>query len=268
MDNLPGVFTAKTASGKLYYRSSITHQRKHISLGSYSTEIDAHEAYLKASNILTNNNVYYEIDQYQLVGNPLPFEKWVMLINLKDNNIYCRNPIYLKNKYFLYYLDIHTPLKFDVDDLFYFMEHKIMRRGGHLFVTEYGMQVNILLRYGIKNYAVCGRDYHFVNEDSNDFRYQNIVIINRYHGVLKEVTNGKVQYCVKIHVNGDIIVGRYPSEIEAAIAYNKAAKILYVKGIKKDFPENYIDSCNEIEYAKIYNSLRISKKIRNFEINI
>lgn len=37
-----------------------------------------------------------------------------------------------------------------------------MRRGGHLFVADYGMQVNILNRYGIKNYAVKDKDYIFV----------------------------------------------------------------------------------------------------------
>ena len=267
MGNLPGVFSAKTKSGKLYFRSSITYQRKHISLGSYAIKEEAHQAHLKASQILNCDNIYYEIDQFKMHGYPLSFDKWVMLINLKDNGMYCRNPIYLKSKYFLYYLDVHTPLKFDVDDLFYFMEHKIMCRGGHLFVAEYGMQINVLSRFGIKNYAVAGRDFRFINGDTYDFRYQNIQIINRYHGVVKEVKKGKELYCSKIHINGDFIIGRYPTEVEAAIAYNKAANLLCTKGIKKDFPKNYIDSCNEIEYAKTYNALRISKKLRNLEVN-
>ena len=139
-----------------------------------------------------------------------------------------------------------------------------MRRGGHLFVSQYGMQVNILSRYGIKNYGVQNRDYRFVNGDNTDFRYRNILIINKYHGVIKETSRGIDRYCAKIHVNGDIIVGRYSSESEAAIAYNKAAALLKAKGIKKDFPENYLDCYNDIEYAKLFNSIRISKALKEY----
>lgn len=266
MGNLPGVFEAKTAKGNIYYRSSITYQRKHISIGSFSSQLDAHDAYLQASMILTDKNSHFSIEEYDKYGPPLSFEKWVMFLNLKDNGMYCKNPIYLKYKHFLYYLDEQTALKFDVDDLFYYRNHKIMRRGGHLFVAEYGMQVNILSRYGIKNYAVAGRDFKFVNGDCNDFRYQNIKIINRYHGVIKEIKNGNTLYVAKIHIKGDTIVGKYLTEAEAAIAYNKAARILKEKGLVKDFPENYVESCTEIEYAKIYNNIRISKNIRNFNL--
>ena len=89
----------------------------------------------------------------------LPFEKVVILINYRDNNIYIKNPIYLFNNYFVYYLNQSTILKFDKDDLFYYSSHKIQYRGGHLFVSDYGMQYNILNRYGIKPYAVKGKDY-------------------------------------------------------------------------------------------------------------
>ena len=44
-----------------------------------------------------------------------------------------------------------------------------MKRGGHLFVADYGMQINIMSRYGIKNYAVLGKDYRFINEDTYDY---------------------------------------------------------------------------------------------------
>ena len=89
-------------------------------------------------------------------------------------------PIYLKNKYFLYYLSPSLCLKFDIDDLFYYSSKKIMCRGGRLFVNDYGMQCSILNRYGIKNYAVCGKDYHFINGDATDFRYENIEILTTH----------------------------------------------------------------------------------------
>lgn len=266
MSKLAGVFTSQKVSGEKYYRASITYQLKHISLGSYATAVEANKAYKKASLILTSSEgEQFKIEDYRRLGEPFLFDKWVMLINLKENGMYCRNPILLKHKYFIYYLDPDTPLKFDVDDLFYYMKHKIMRRGGHLFVSEYGMQINLLSRYGIKNYAVPNRDYRFANGDSTDYRYRNIQIINRYHGVTKDTVRGAVVYTAKIHIVGDIIVGRYLSETEAAIAYNKAAAILKSKGLKKDFPENYVDEYNEIQYAKIYHSLRINRRIRDFK---
>lgn len=261
MPSLPGVTKATRKNGQIYYRTSITFQNKHISLGSYSTETSANLAYLTASEILRESK--YTIDEYDTTF-PLPFEKWVILINFRDNGMYFKNPIYLKNRYFIYYINKKKLFKFDIDDLFYYAHHKIMSRGGHLFVSDYGMQVNILSRYGIRNYAVTGRDYRFVNGDTSDYRYANIQVINRYYGVIKEQDKGFSSYTAKIHINGDFIIGRYTTEQEAAIAYNKAARILKENGLKKDFSENYINNMDEIEYARIYHRVRISKKIRNY----
>jgi hypothetical protein len=248
---LPGVFKAVKKNGDVYYRASVTYKNKHISLGSYPSEDDANRAYLVAGEILQASKS--EIDDYTN-EHILDLDKWVILINLRDNGMYFKNPIYLKKRYFIYYINRKILLKFDIDDLFYYAHHKIMKRGGHLFVSDYGMQVTILSRYGIKNYAVPGRDYRFANGDTSDYRYGNIEIINRYHGV------------TKLHINGDYIIGRYATDIEAAIAYNKAARLINEKGITKDFPENYINEIDEIEYARIYHAVRISKKLRNYTI--
>lgn len=264
MKLLPGVFIAKKKDGTLYYRSSITFRSKHISIGSFPSNEQANHAYKEASDILSDFSI--TIEDYEKLNSCLTFEKWIVLINFRDNNIYIKNPIYIREKYFLYYLDIDIILKFDVDDLFYFSNHKIMRRGGHLFVSDYGMQVSILSRYGIKNYAVLNRDFRFVNGDIYDFRYGNIQIINKYHGVNRILHNGLYLYVTKIHINGDYIIGKYRTEHEAAIAYNKAVNILKEKGCNKNFPQNYILDIDEIEYAKIYNMLKISKKIRDYSI--
>lgn len=261
---LPGVYKAKKKSGELYYRSSITYLNKHISLGSYSREKDAHEAYVLAGEVLKSPNKW-NIDNYP---SPclLSFHKWVVLVNVRDNSIYIRNPVYLKTSFFLYYIDKNTVLKFDVEDLFYYSKYKIIKRGGHMFTTEYGMQINLLSRYGIKNYSVPGRDFVFVNGDETDFRYSNIEIINPYHGVTKHVNNSKILYQAKIHINGDYIIGRYNTVEEAAIAYNKATNVLKDKGFNKNYPQNYIDGMDEITYAAQYQRIRISKKL--FVINI
>ena len=52
-----GVYSAKKKDGTVYYRANITYQTKHISLGSFSSEEDAHSAYLEACNLLENEAV-------------------------------------------------------------------------------------------------------------------------------------------------------------------------------------------------------------------
>lgn len=261
MSKLPGVFSAKKKNGDLYYRSSITYRAKHISLGSYPDEAQAHETYLIASRILTQDTLLTP-DDYE--ESPLPFSKWVVLTNFKNNGIYIKTPIYLMSNYFHYYLSQTDVLLFDADDLFYYSNHSIMRRGSHLFVADYGMQVNIASRYGIKNFAVKDRDYRFVNGDDHDFRYSNIEIINPYYGVSLVTDSYPANYLVKIHVNGDFIVGRYPSVTDAAIAYNKAADLLKKHGIQKNYTANYLAELSSDEYSKIYDRLELEARFLRY----
>lgn len=264
MSDIPGVFTTYRKDGTQYYRVSITYRNKHISLGSFDDSPKAAKVYREADLLLHSESsgnlaepaLYYHPDKCSI-----PFEKWIILVNFRDNGLYFKTPIYIFHKYFLYYLAPDRCLKFDVDDLFYYSTRKIMIRGRHLFVNDYGMQVSVLSRYGIRSHAVCGRDYIFVNGDCDDFRYGNIHIINQYYGVRKIIKNARTMYKAIIHIHGNFVVGTYPDEKEAAIAYNKAARLLEGKGIIKAYPSNYIDDISQIEYARIYNSVRISKKL-------
>lgn len=259
---LPGAYLAFKKNGTSYYRSSITFQNKHISLGSFDSEQDAHKAYTDAARLLTDFST--AIDDIFSLPTILNFGKVISLLNFRDNHIYFKNPIYLRNNYFVYYLSPSEELKFDIDDLFYYSSHKIMRRQGHFFVNDYGMQINILSRYGIKNYAVAGRDYYFANEDPQDFRYSNIIIINRYYGVTKITSHNSCSYDVKIHIIGNYSVGTYQTEEEAAIAYNKAVDLAKKSGIDKNFHTNYIDGYSPREYADVYSQIKISKKYLNY----
>lgn len=255
-----GAFKAVKKNGTVYYRSSVTYRNKHISLGSYRTQTAAHKAYETAKKIISNPN--WTIDSYR-TDTPLDFGKYVSLINFRDNNVYFKNPIYLEKSYFLYYLSPSTVFKFDIDDLFYYAEHKISRRQGHLFVADFGMQVNIRSRYGIKPHAVINRDYRFLNGDTGDFRYDNIEIINKYNGVRKVKRSVYTKYQAKILVNGVYTIGTYDTEIEAAIAYNKAADIIKRKYPQRNFNPNYIDDIPPKEYAEYYIKLPISDRILN-----
>lgn len=259
---LPGVFKAVKKDGTVYYRSSFTCNSKHISLGSFPTEWEAHTAYREASNIMCS---HCHVGDYSPVF-AISFEKYVILINLRESGMYFKTPIYLKQKYFYYYFAPNDYLIFDIDDLFYYSSHKIMRRKGHLFVADYGMQVNILSRYGIKNHAVAGRDYIFKNGNSGDFRYENIQVINPYYGVSFLLEEGRELYKAKIHINGDFSIGIYTSEVEAAIAYNKAVDVLRKKGSQRNYTTNYIEGISPRKYAEIYSGIKIPKSIQEYEL--
>lgn len=261
MNRSTGVYETKLNNGTPSFRASITINGKHISLGSYDNYESANKAYKEAHRIIRSK---YGIDHYKSDKNILNFNKFVSLINYRDNGIYFKTPIYMCKKHFLYYVDRDLILTFDADDLFYFSTRTIMRRGNHLFVADYGMQVNILSRYGIREHSVPGRDYYFANGDSGDFRYGNVIVVNKYHGVRKITKKGLDRYKAVIHIKGDFVIGTYKTEDEAAIAYNKAVDCLKEKGCKKNFPENYPESLSAISYASIYHSVKISEKIRNY----
>ena len=257
----PGVFLAKKKDGTEYFRSSLTYKNKHISLGSFETEEQAHQTYTEANMLLNSRLTLEDIAHADL---HLPFDKAVTLINFRDNGLYIGTPIFLRKNYFSYYLSENEELKFDIDDLFYYSSHRILRRQGHLYVNDYGMQVTLLSRYGIRNHAVRDRDYYFANGDSTDLRYSNIVLVNRYYGVYQYIRKVQTRYRVKIHINGNYTIGTYSSEIKAAIAYNKAVDLAKLYGIQKNFPTNYIEDLPAGEYADIYTKIKISPKYLNY----
>lgn len=258
---LPGVYTAKRKDQTIYYRASLTYRSKHISLGSYDRAEDAHQAYLTAGSLLTDFSV--SLSHYQ-ADSLLSFSKWVSLLNYRDNGIYFATPIYIRPRFFYYYFSLSDFFIFDLEDLFYYSSRKISRRGGHYFVADYGMQVNIMSRYGIKNYAVAGKDYRFINGNPQDLRYENIEIINRYNGVCAVNDNGILRYQVKIHVKGNITVGTYATETEAAIAYNKAIDLLKKAGVNKAYTPNYMEGMSPAAYADLYDAVKISSGVTNY----
>ncbi|MBO4337506.1 MAG: hypothetical protein J5842_05490 [Lachnospiraceae bacterium] len=259
-----GVYETKLKNGTVSFRASLTCSGRHISLGSYDSEKKAHKAYVEGSAILADKQgELYSIDRFEDISRGLTLypQKAIMLMNLRDNGIYIAAPIYIYSNYFHYYLSESVHLTFDRDDLFYYARHRIMQRKGHYFVADYGMQVTITGRYGIRPYAVKGRDYVFVNGDDTDFRYNNISIINPYHGVLREGEYGSYRYRALIHLNGNHTIGVYEDMTEAAIAYNKAVDACKNAGIDNSFPVNYIENLTGREYADIYEKTELSKRL-------
>lgn len=262
-----GVYIAKKKDNTEYYRVSFTFKNKHISLGSFDDIKKAEKVYKNAVAIINDNSEYIVNPELHTTtyntSLSIPFDKFITLINFRDNGIYIKTPIYLCKKYFLYFLSMDNVLIFNTDDLFYYSNHRIISRGGYYYVNDYGMQTSILNRYGIRAHSVNGRDYVFLNGDSKDYRYENLKVINRYFGVKKFEKKGHTLFQAYIHINGNFILGNYSSETEAAIAYNKAVEMLKSKS-NVSYDVNYIDELNPIQYASTYNNIRLSKKFRRY----
>ena len=259
---LAGVYEAKKKNGTVYYRSSIHFMGTHVSLGSFDTERDAHKCYKEADKLYHTPSI--TLDNYSRKIRFLPMDKAVTILNHRDNRIYIKTPIYLRTGYFSYFMKDGRELKFDNDDLFYYSSHRILMRQGHLYVNDYGMQYSILSRFGIKSFAVAGKDYTFANGDPTDFRYQNVIVVNKYHGVTRIEKSGRISYQTKIHLNGDFLIGRYSTDSKAAVAYNKAVDYARDHGLVKDFIMNYVVEYSPKEYAETYTSVHLPKKYMDY----
>ena len=254
-----GVYPAQKKDGTPYWRASVTHKGKHISLGSFDDETAAERAYREACVVLRGyaDKALPEISDYREGTCAMPFSKWVALINFRDNGIWCRGPIYLRKGYFEYYLSATEDYRFGPDDLFYYTHHAIQKRGGHLFVADYGMQVSVLSRYGVRPYSVPGRDHYFKNGDDHDYRPGNLVVVNRYMGVQQESRRKNFVARINMGSGKTVVVGHYDTEEEAAIAYNKAVDVLKAAGSDRAYEKNYLDDVSPAKYIVLYNNIKI-----------
>lgn len=257
-----GVFQSTKKDGTIYYRVSITYKNKHISLGSSEDYEIATKRYKLATSILRNNR--YIMTDFNKTDQSLDYEKWIIIMNFRDNGLYFKTPIYLSKHYFTYYLTQHIELEFDVDDLFFYSNHKIFKRGNYFFVNDYGMQMNIFSRYGIKNYAMSGKDFFFIDGNPYNFRYENIEIVNPYTGVEKITKHGITTYKAKIHLSGYVTIGYFKSIHKAAIAYNKAVDFMlrYIDPNKK-YAKNYVDAISKEEAQYYYTSIKLPTYLIN-----
>lgn len=242
------------------YKTYFLFETTKLYLGTYSTMEIAEAALSEATRLMSLPKGKPTFDFCYL-----DYKKIVCLSNLRDNKNYIKNPIYLYPSYFTYYLSKDCILIFDLKDLFYFSTYKIYKRGNYLYTQDSISQKNILLRYGIQNHSVLNKDYRFKNGNPFDFRQNNIEIINGYKGVMKTEKDHVTVYTAHIYLKTNIIIGHYPSEVEAAIAYNKALDILSCKQPLKDFTYNTIPYLTKAEYDALYEKLSISPRIYHLD---
>lgn len=253
---------------KKNYQAKISLDGRRISLGTFSSKQKEKKACDSAKQIYFSNDITLDdalimFEEKGEEGLNISFDILISILNYRDNRIFIKTPIYIRLNYISYFLTPKVELKFDVDELFYYSSHKILTRGNSLhslYVNDFGIQERISERYGLHVFSVKDRDYKFLNGDETDFRSSNISIINRFVGVFKKYyEKNKFYYEVKIHINGEFIIGKFKDEIKAAIAYNKAADYANKKGLKKSFNQNYIEDISKDEYKKIYEDIKLPK---------
>lgn len=242
------------------YKTYFLYEDHKLYLGTYPTMEHAEKVVKEAEELMQLPTGVPQFNHYSL-----DYKKIVSLCNLRDNKSYIKNPIYLYPTYFTYYLSKDCILTFDLKDLLYYSTYKIYKRGNYLYTQDAISQQSILSRYGIPNHSVINKDYLFKNNNPYDFRYHNIEIINGYKGVSKKLKGNTEIYVAYIYIKANLIIGHYSSEIEAAIAYNKAIDILSKHDTGKDYTHNIIPFITKSEYDAIYEKLTISPRIEHLE---
>ena len=207
----------QTKGNILNYKVYFTYEKKKIYLGIYHSYPEAEAALASANKIM-----HLPFGTIDFTHPLIDYKKYVCLCNLRDHKVYIKNPIYLQDNYFYYYLSQDIILTFDMKDLFFFSTYKICKRGNYLYIQDTISQQNLLSRFGIPNHSVVGRDYVFKNNNPYDFRRDNLQIISTYKGVVKKTKGTETFYVASIYTDKTLVLGHYDSEIKAAIAYNKA----------------------------------------------
>ncbi|MDF2593992.1 MAG: hypothetical protein K0R69_333 [Clostridia bacterium] len=235
------------------YKVYFVYQSKKIYLGLFDTSLSAENALQEAREIMEGS-----IDIADYTCTSIDYKKFITLCNFRDRHVYIKNPIYIHDSYFCYYLSKDIVLIFDMKDLLFFSTYKICKRGNYIYTQDSITQQSILSRFGLPPHSVCGIDYTFKNGNSYDFRRENLEIINTYKGVVHKVKNGECIYIAKIFINQNVVIGHYSSSLEAAIAYNKAVDILLKNDQGRDYIKNVIPYLTLTEYNQIYDRLDIS----------
>ncbi|WP_069998780.1 hypothetical protein [Cellulosilyticum sp. I15G10I2] len=235
------------------YKVYFVYRSKKIYLGLYSSKEVAENALLEANQIMEQP---IPLTQYTFTS--IDYKKFISLCNFRDHHVYIKNPVYIYDTYFCYHLSQDIILTFDMKDLFFFSTYKISKRGRYFYTQDSITQQSILSRFGIPPHSVNGVDYRFKNGCDYDFRRENLEIINSYKGVTRREKNNQLIYIAKIFVHHNIIIGHYTSQLEAAIAYNKAIDILLENGIQRDYVKNTIPYLTLTEYTQIYDNIDIS----------
>ena len=243
-------------NGNTKYKVYFVYESNKIYLGIYPSMETAQKALEEAQMIMEAPKGPPDFNFFTL-----SYQKIVSLCNFRDHRKYIKNPIYLYATYFHYYLSKECILVFDSKDLLYFSTYKIYKRGHYLYTQDSVSQQNILSRFHIPSYSVIGKDYYFKNGNPFDFRRENLISINHYKGVKQKVKQDQLVYVASIYIDTTLVIGYYASEIEAAIAYNKAIDLLRQQNSPHHYTYNTIPYLTDTEYQVLYEKISVSPRL-------
>ena len=248
------IYPTQNSKFRVYY----LYKTKKIYLGLYNNSESASLAYDFVQQIFEGD---LTVDAYT-VDIPISFDKFISCINFRDSNFYFKTPIYVYKDCFKYYLKPDLVLTFDLKDLLFFSNTRIHKRRDYLYTYMGDHQENILRRFGFTKSMIYLKDYRFKNGDRYDFRRENIEVINHYYGVKKEKRYNQPTYVARIALqNTSLTIGHYETEIQAAIAYNKAADLVNYRLEDSPYPLNSFPFLTRQEYQDLYDELVISKRL-------
>lgn len=250
---MPYIYPAKKDHYRVYY----LYKSRKIYIGLYNNYDQATLAYDFTHHLFNSSFSIEDFTEDCLI----PFEKFITCINYRDTGIYIKTPIYIHKDHFKYYFAYNFYLLFDLKDLLYFSTNKIHKRGEYLYTYIGDHQESILKRFGFSKKMTYLTDYCFVNDNRYDFRRHNIKVINHYTGVFSEVKFNKPTFVTRIFTDKYIVVGHYETEVQAAIAYNRAVDLLKDSPFASKYQKNTFPFLTRHEYEQIYTNLLISKRL-------
>jgi hypothetical protein len=98
MNYYPGITIAYHNDGSIYYRASVTHNRKHISLGSYPTPETGSRAYEEARTILADPLI--SVSHYNSMM-ALSFSKFISDQSPMQRNLYKNTDFPISGLFFI-----------------------------------------------------------------------------------------------------------------------------------------------------------------------
>ena len=247
------IYPAKSNQYRAYY----LYKSKKIYIGLYNNYEEALLSYNFIDELFRSS---LSIDAFKETL-PISFEKFIRCLNFRDSNIYIKTPIYIYKDHFKYYFSPDFYLIFDLRDLVYFSTNKIHKRGEYLYTYIGDHQESILKHFGFTKKMTYQTDYQFVNGNRYDFRRTNMKVTNHYTGVFYEMKYNKPTFVTRIFTDKYLVVGHYETEIQAAIAYNKAIDLLSNKPFAHKYHKNTIPFLTHLEYEQIYENIPISKRL-------